>query len=382
ALRNEVDGVIQSLKNKYELAREKAEIIDILLEETKQSASLMNDKLIQYEILKRDVDVNSLLYDRMLRRIKEFDVTDTSQPIDVWVVEDASVPEFPQNKRPKRTLMLGGLLSLMLGVGLAFFLEYLDNTVKTVEDAEPRLGLPVLGTVPLLKDSEYPVEQIVRKSPRSVIAESYKSLRTAVLLSSPNGAPRSLLISSMNPSTGKTVTAANMAVTFAQSERRVLLIDADMRRSRLHDIFGVANDSGLSSWLAGQTEMIIHEDGELPHLHIMPAGPVPHNPSELLISSRLETTLQEMRETYDYVIIDSPPMMNVTDANLISKVVDQTLLVIRSGVSTYESLRRGEKMLATINARTLGYVINAVDDRKEGGYHYYNYYSGYYADKT
>ncbi|MFP4446873.1 MAG: GumC family protein, partial [Desulfosudaceae bacterium] len=197
ALRNEVDGVIQSLKNKYELAREKAEIIDILLEETKQSASLMNDKLIQYEILKRDVDVNSLLYDRMLRRIKEFDVTDTSQPIDVWVVEDASVPEFPQNKRPKRTLMLGGLLSLMLGVGLAFFLEYLDNTVKTVEDAEPRLGLPVLGTVPLLKDSEYPVEQIVRKSPRSVIAESYKSLRTAVLLSSPNGAPRSLLISSM-----------------------------------------------------------------------------------------------------------------------------------------------------------------------------------------
>ncbi len=379
-LNQEIRGVIQSIKNKYELAREKADSIEALLEENKQKASLMSDKLIQYEILKRDVDVNSLLYDRMLRRIKEFDVTDASQPIDVWVVEEATVPEYPLNKRPKRTLMLGLVMSLMLGVGLAFFLEYLDNTVKTVEDAEARLGLPVLGMVPLLKDSDSPIEHIVRDSPRSVIAENYKSLRTAVLLSSPDDAPRSLLISSMNPSTGKTVTAVNLAVTFAQSERRVLLIDADMRRPRIHNIFGMDNENGLSTLLAGQSEMVIQESTEIPFLHVLTSGPVPPNPSELLISSRLESTLSELREKYDYVIIDSPPMMNVTDANLISRVVDQTLLVIRSGVSTYESLRRGEKMLATIKARTLGYIINAVDNKKEGSYYYNQYYHGYYAD--
>ncbi|MFW5989581.1 MAG: polysaccharide biosynthesis tyrosine autokinase, partial [Desulfosudaceae bacterium] len=378
----EIRGVIQSIKNKYEMAREKADSIEALLEENKQKASLMSDKLIQYEILKRDVDVNSLLYDRMLRRIKEFDVTDSSQPIDVWVVEEATVPEYPLNKRPKRTLMLGLVMSLMLGVGLAFFLEYLDNTVKTMEDAEARLGLPVLGMVPFLKDSDSPIEHIVRDSPRSVIAENYKSLRTAVLLSSRDEDSRSLLISSMNPTTGKTVTAVNLAVTFAQSERRVLLLDADMRRPRIHNIFGMDNEKGLSSFLAGQSEMFIQESPETPFLHVMTSGPVPPNPSELLISSRLESTLSVLQEKYDYVIIDSPPMMNVTDANLISRVVDQTLLVIRSGVSTYESLRRGEKMLATIKARTLGYIVNAVDNKKEGSYYYNQYYHGYYADES
>ncbi len=376
----EIRGVIQSIKNNYELAREKANSIESLLDKTKQNAALMNDKLIQYEILKRDVDVNTLLYERLLRRIKEYDATDTSQSVDVWVVEEAATPQFPINKRPKRTLMLGFLVSLMLGVGLAFFLEYLDNTVKTAEDVEARLGHPVLGMVPLLTDDAVQMEKIVLQSPQSIIAENYKTIRTVILLSEDEPVSQSILVSSMTQATGKTVTSINLAITFAMSDRRVLLIDGDMRRPRIHSVFNVPNDSGLSTYLAGgESEIRPHQPNpDLSGLYVIPSGPVPSNPSELLSSTRLRKLLAAVGETYDFIFIDSPPILNVTDANLISKAVDQTLLVIRSGVSTYDSLRRLEAMMSQINAPILGYIVNAVDEKEQRHYYYKNYGNYYY----
>ncbi len=384
-LNQEIRGVIQSIKNKYELAQEQAANLETLLNETKQSAALMNDKLIQYEILKRDVNVNNLLYDRMLQRIKEYDATDTSSSINVWVVEDAAVPVFPFNKQMKRSVMTGIVVSLMLGVGLAFFLEYLDNTVKTVDDAESRLNLPLMGAVPLLKDHTGKIETIVQDAPLSVVSEHYKAIRTAVLLSSSDGAPKSVLISSMNPKTGKTVTATNLALAFAQSELKVILIDADMRRPRIHRVFDLDNETGLSTCLAGQSDIPIRKKEDLPFLRFVPAGPIPPNPSELLSSHRLETVLNRLRESYDCVIIDSPPMLTVTDAILISKAVDQTLLIIRSGVSTYDSMLRGEKILSGVNAKGLGYVVNALDQERARYDYYYRtygrYYGRYYTDE-
>jgi capsular exopolysaccharide synthesis family protein len=384
-LNQEIRGVILSIKNKYELAQEQAANLQSLLDQTKQTATLMNDKLIQYEILKRDVKVNNILYERMLQRIKEYDATDTSSPINVWVVEQAAVPRMAFNKDLKRTILMGIIAGLMLGVGLAFFLEYLDNTVKTVEDAESRLNLPLMGAVPLLKDDNGKIETIVQDSPLSVVSEHYKAIRTAVLLSSSSGAPKSVLISSMNPKTGKTVTATNLALAFAQSELRVLLVDADMRRPRIHKVFGLDNKTGLSTCLAGQTGIPISKKEEMPFLHFVPAGPVPPNPSELLSSHRLEKIIHGLRESYDCVIIDSPPMLTVTDAILISKLVDQTLLVIRSGVSTYESMLRGEKILSGVNAKGLGYIVNALDQERVRYDYYYRtygrYYGRYYTDE-
>lgn len=377
-LNQEIRGVIQSIQNKYALAQEQAANLEALLNETKQSAALMNDKLIQYEILKRDVKVNNLLYDRMLQRIKEYDATDTSSSISVWVVEDAAVPGAPFNKQIRRSVMMGILVSLMLGVGLAFFVEYLDNTVKTVEDAESRLNLPLIGAVPLVKDETGDIEKVVLHSPLSVVSEHYKAIRTAVLLSSSDGAPKSVLISSMNPKTGKTVTAVNLALAFAQSELKVLLIDADMRRPRIHNVFGLDNKTGLSTCLAGQSGVPVRKSADMPFLHFLPAGPVPPNPSELLSSHRLEKMLQSMQDNYDCVIIDSPPLLTVTDAILISKIVDQTLLIIRSGVSTYESMLRGEKILSSVKARGLGYIVNAVDQERVRYDYYYRSYGRYY----
>jgi hypothetical protein len=278
-LDTEIIDVIQSVKNSYKLAQQKAKKSQALLDEAKQNAALMSDKLIQYEILNRDVEVHRLLYDRLLSRIKEFNITETQLDVEVWVIENAETPKTPITKGPKRTLMLGILLSLAAGIGLAFFLDYMDNTLKTAEDAEERLGIPILGMVPLIKkENKNHIETIVSEKPNSVISEAYKAIRTSILLSSPDASPEIILISSMNQGAGKTVTSLNLAIALAQSEKKVLLVDADMRRSRIHKIFNLDNTCGLSTYLAGQSDIITFPSGSQLYLDIAPSGPVPPNP--------------------------------------------------------------------------------------------------------
>jgi polysaccharide biosynthesis transport protein len=376
-LETEVKDVIQSVKNRYELARQKAIKMQSALDESKQNAALMSDKLIQYEILNRDVEVHRLLFDRLLSRIKEFDITETQQEVDVWVVENADTPKTPITQGPKRTLMMGILFSLLAGIGVAFFLDYMDNTVKTAEDAEQRLGFPILGMVPMIKkEDETDIETIVAKEPGSAISEAYKAIRTAVLLSSPDASPEIILITSMNQGVGKTVTTLNLAIALAQSEKKVLLVDADMRRSRIHRIFNIDNTRGLSTYLSGQSEIVTFPSGIQDYLDIAPAGPTPPNPSELLSSARLGEFVRSVKQHYDFVIMDSPPLLNVSDAHLISKVVEETILVARSGISTYESVARAHQMLTNIHSTVLGIIVNAVDIKKEN-YYYYRHYGSY-----
>lgn len=375
-LSDEIRNVIQSIKNRYELADQKAKSLEVLLNKTKQNAAFMGDKFIQYEILNRDVEVHRLLYDRLLSRIKEFNITEQQQTIDVWVIESADTPTSPITKGPKRAVLVGILFSLAAGIGLAFFLDHMDNTVKTSEDAENRLGLPILGMIPLLKESEQDIEKIVLQSPSSITSEAYKAIRTSVLLSSPDSAPKSILISSMNQGVGKTVTSVNLAISFAQSNKKVLLIDGDMRRARVHKIFNLENTSGLSTYLSGQSDITILKNNDLDYLDIAPAGPVPPNPSELLSSSRLNKLIMDLSDNYDFIIFDSPPMFNVSDAHLISKAAAQTILVTRSGLTTYDAVTKAYKMLTDINSEMLGLVINAVDLKKQQ--QYYSKYDGPY----
>ncbi|MEZ4605127.1 MAG: CpsD/CapB family tyrosine-protein kinase, partial [Desulfobacterales bacterium] len=219
--------------------------------------------------------------------------------------------------------------------------------------------------MPLVKkDAHTHIETIVLEEPGSIISEAYKAIRTSVLLSSPEGSPEIILISSMNQGTGKTVSSLNLAIALAQSEKKVLLVDADMRRSRIHKIFGLDNTSGLSTYLSNKSDIITMPSGKQEFLDIAPAGPVPPNPSELLTFSRLGKFIQTVREQYDFVIIDSPPLFNVSDAHLISKVVEQTILVVRSGNSTYDSVARAQNILTNINSSLLGLIVNAVDIKK------------------
>ncbi len=375
-LNNEIQNVIQSVKNRYELAQQKVKSIQTLLNQTKQNAAFMSDKFIQYEILNRDVEVHRLLYDRLLSRIKEFDITEQQQTIDVWVVESADPPGSPITKGPRRAILIGIIFSLAAGIGLAFFLDHMDNTVKTSEDAEERLGLPILGMIPLLKESGQKIENITIQAPSSIVSEAYKAIRTSVLLSSPDGAPKRLLLSSMNQGVGKTATSVNLAISFAQSEKKVLLIDGDMRRARIHKVFNLDNTSGLSTYLTNQSDITIFKHDALDCLDIAPAGPVPPNPSELLSSSKLSNLITDLSDNYDFIIFDSPPMFNVSDAHLISKIAEQTILVTRSGLTTYDAVFKANKMLTDINSEMLGLIINAVDLKKQ--HQYYSKYDGPY----
>jgi polysaccharide biosynthesis transport protein len=376
-LNMEVKDAIQSVNNRYELARQTANKLQEQLDEAKMNAALMGDKFIQYEILNRDVEVHRLLYERLLSRIKEFNIVETQQEVEVWVIENAETPTSPVTQGPKRALMIGLFLSLAAGIGLAFFLDYMDDTIKTAEDAEQRLGIPVLGMVPLMpKEAEGDIETIVLKKPGSAVSEAYKAIRTAVLLSSPEGSPEIILISSMNQEVGKTVTAFNLALALAQSEKKVLLVDGDMRRSRIHKIVHIDNIRGLSTYLSDRSEIITLPSGIHDYLDIAPAGPVPSNPSELLSSARLGELIRTLKAQYDFIIIDSPPLLNVSDAHLISKEVEQTILVARSGVSSYEGVSRAHKMLTSIHSSMLGIIVNAVDVKKEK-YYYSKYYGSY-----
>lgn len=382
----EIRRIIRSIKNEYELANSNENNIRNLLSDTKQEALNLSEKFIQYGVLKREVETNRQLYDSLLAKMKEQSITEELQSVNVWIVEEAETPEQPSKPRKALNILLGLVTGLFGGIGLAFFIEYLDNTVKTPEEVEARLGVPVLGTVSLLKkasktDNISGIEKIVIDEPKSNYAESYKALRTSIMLSSADSPPKSVLVTSAGPGEGKTTTAINLALAVAQLYGRVLLLDADLRKPFIHRIFGLSNQSGLSTFLAGDSSRIIHK-GPMPNLDIITSGPIPPNPSELLGAKRFEKLMSDLAEKYDLVVCDSPPALTVTDSLILSKQFDGTLIVVRAGKTAYEMVERGLKLLkgrrsGDMESNVMGILINAVDITK--GYYYYKYYNYYYS---
>lgn len=372
----EIQRVIDSIKNDYELALSKERNLKALLSRTKSEALELNEKFIQYGILKREVETNRQLYDALMKKIKEQSVTEKIQSVNVWIVEKAETPEYPVKPRKALNLLLGIIVGLFGGVGIAFFIEYLDNTIKSPDDAEARLEKPVLAVIPLLKEKDKNIEEIVLKEPRSSFAEDYKVLRTSLLLASAEKPPKTVLITSTGPDEGKTVTAINLASAIAQSEYTVLLIDADLRKPRIHKVFSLNNDKGLSTYLAGASDMNIIQEGPLSNFSIIPSGPLPPNPSELLGSKRMKELIETLKDKYDVIIIDSPPVLTVSDSMILGRIVDGLLLVTRGGKTTYELAGRAIKSLTDMKENLLGVVINALDIKK--GEYYYRYYNTYY----
>jgi len=291
------------------------------------------------------------------------------------------LPKFPAKPKKKRNILLGIILGLFGGIGLAFFLEYLDNTVKTPEDVEDRFNIPVISTIDLFKEKNQTIVQNVLKDTSSLIAESFKGLRTSVFLSSADNPPKILLITSMAPGEGKSSVAVCLAGSIAQTGKRILLIDADMRRPVQHKNFNQENTSGLSSLLAGVAE----EDESiqldiLENLDLITAGPIPPNPSELLSSKKFKEMLHTFSNSYDMVIIDSPPLASVTDPVILSQNVDGVIIVTWAGKTTYEILGKGLKQLTEINAPITGLVLNRFSAKKSG--YYYNYGDYYYSSES
>jgi succinoglycan biosynthesis transport protein ExoP len=381
----EIRRVIASIKNEYELARSSEATLHSALSSTKAEALSLNEKFIQYGVLTREVETNRQLYDALIKKLKEQSVTEQVQTVNVWVVEKAEKPVSPIKPRKSLDILLGIIVGLFGGIGLAFFFEYLDNTIKSAEDAETRIGLPVLGTIPLMESKDENIEETLLKGPQSVFSESYKTVRTAILLSSASHPPRNILITSMTPEEGKTVTSINLAITIARSGYSVLLIDSDLRKPRIHTVFGLNNLSGLSTYLAGATRDITAVfKNPMVNLTVIPSGPVPPNPSELLGSDRMNELLKIVNEKFDLIIWDSPPLMTVTDSMILSRVLDGTIIVTKAGKTTYDIVGRGLKLLqgdrdSLVDSHILGLIVNAFNV-KHADQHYYQYYN-YYPSK-
>jgi len=386
----EINRVINSLRNSYRVALAKEESLKAALAKQKKESLDLNQKAIQYSVLNREVESARDMYDLLIKRFKETTLTEDMRTGNIRVIDRAEVPLYPVKPKKKLNLLLAVIVGLVAGTGLAFFFEYLDNTIKIPEDLKQHLKIPYLGPTPLIEakgrsqnGGDRSRELVCLTAPKSTASESYRGIRTNILFSSAGSAPQVVLVTSPGPREGKTITTANLAIAMAQSGTRVVIIDCDLRRPKIHNLFDVPRDRGVTNLLVGNDGMersIIHS--QVPNLDVVPCGPLPPNPSEMLGSDRMEALLKALRKRYDRILIDSPPITAVTDAVILSKYVDGVVVVIRAGDTVREVAKNSLNQLQAVGAHILGGVLNAVDIGKDKYYYYYyyQYYNYYYGD--
>ncbi len=380
---SEVKRVVTSVKNDYELAKAREASLRNQFSQGKGEAASLSEKSIEFDVLKREVESNQQMYEALLKRIKETSLVEEVKSFNIYIVDRAEVPKGPIKPRKFYNILLSIIIGMFGGVGVAFFLEYVDDTFKTPEDVEGKLSVPLLGVIPVVKKADMPdggIETLAHADPKTNISETYKALRTSILLSSVEPV-KSFVVTSSVENEGKTTTAINLAISFAQLEQQVLLVDADLRKPKIHSVFGLDNSVGLSNYLTRQIIQDIIKKSDIPNLNIIPAGPLPPNPSELLSSKRMKDFIDNATERFDIVIFDTAPLITVTDTTILSAVANGTVLVIRSGKTSFDLARRATKLLTDANSRILGTVLNGMDTKKEGYKYLYPYYYDYGRDK-
>jgi capsular exopolysaccharide synthesis family protein len=398
----------RSVRNEAELKR--------ALETTKAETVQQNQAGIRFATLQAELDTARNLYTEFLNKTKQADLQLVEQHRNLKVVETAELPGAPIGPQRFRTILIGLFVSLIAGIGLAFFLEYLDNTVKSVEDIERIAQLPTLAVIPSIAtitakamsgqrkredssqalsvranaDSAMAVSpgngkltKLVTLDQLSSVVEAYRMLRTSVLLSAAGNPPKTILFTSGQPGEGKTTTAINTAISLSQLGASVLLIDADLRRPTVHRVFKMGQSQGLSTFLSRQVEIdpLINKLW-VPNLSVLPCGPIPPNPAELISSERMRLLLKELGQKYDHILIDSPPLINVTDPVILSTMVDGVILVVQAGRSTRDIVRRARQELGSVGAKIFGVVLNNLDIKREGYDSYLATYGNYgYGEK-
>jgi len=394
----------EKLRADYERAVRDDQSLKVALDRAKAEAVQQNQDYIQYNILKQDVDTSKALYTDFLQKTNQAHAQVAEQHNPMRVIQPARAPVEPVGPKRLLTMLLGVFAGLGGGIGLAFFLEYLDNTIKSVEDVSRYAQLPALGVIPAISGNSArglsgkrgkpkalkggvskigglaQPGQLLALDNRSSAAEAYRVLRTSVLLSAAGNPPKTILITSSQPGEGKTTTTVNTAISLAQLGASVLIIDCDLRKPTTHKVLGADPSRGLSTYLSRNIEI----DGliqklQIPNLSLIPCGPIPPNPAELISSAKMKHMLHLLAERYDHILIDAPPLVNVADPVILSTLVDGVMLVVHGGKSTRDIVRRSRHELASVGAKIFGVVLNNVDLRNEG---YESYYYSSYGEPT
>jgi len=397
-LRSEVGSIVAGIESKYLAAQEKEDDLRDELEKQKEAALLLKDASVEYAILDREAETNRQLYDSILQRMKEMGVSAELRASNVFVIDAAYPPAFPASPRKSRNLALALVLGLLAGLGAAFAREYFDNTLKTPQDVERYLGLPSLGVVPDFltlepESSAEPASQAVSalapvaisaegesrevafaNDPLSLATESYRSIRTGILLSQAGEPPHTILFTSGARGEGKSATSLNTAVLFAQLGAPVLLIDADLRRPSCHTVLGMDNTIGLTEVLTGQVDPAEAIRPARPGLFFLSSGDRPPNPTELLGSHRMVEILATLQKEYAYILIDAPPLISLSDSVVLSTLVDGVVLLVDQKHTPRQLVRQAQAQLMRARARILGVVLNRFDMQRSSYAHYIDEY--------
>jgi polysaccharide biosynthesis transport protein len=383
----EQNRLLLQAKENYIIARANEDQTTAALEQQKTDAYKLRDDLVEFTLRQREFEANRTLYDSLRERLRTAGVQAGLESLEIDVVDAALIPASPL-LRPQSSVIITALVfGLLGGIVMAFLLESLDTGMRSVAEIENITELPSLAIVP--RGRRTTAEQAstlttaqrnigVLTQPKSQFAESFRSLRTSLLLSTTGHPPQIIVLTSATPSEGKTTIASNLATILAQRDTRVLLIDGDLRRPNIHHRFGMNGKTGLTTVLTGATvlEETVQSAPEVPNLDILPSGPIPPFPAEMLSSDAMGALLKRCAELYSYIVIDSPPILSVTDGVILSRQADAVVLVVRHGKSSKHVVRRARDLLLRSGAPITGIVLNAVDLNSPEYYGYYGY-SGY-----
>ena len=379
----EVGKVIQSVRAEYEAALAQERSLVGALESQKSEALGLNRKGIEYSVLSREAESNRQIYEALLQRTKETGISSELKTSNIRVVDAAETPTVPVLPRRQRDLMMSALSGSILALGLVFLFEYLDNRIKSPQELRAHLGLPFLGMVPAI-DTGGPT--MLHQGVPPAFAEAIRAIRTNVLFSSAEEGVRMIVVTSAGPGEGKSMFSSNLSVSLAQAGQRVLHIDADMRRPRVHDIFDVTQEPGLSNLLVGDckpSEAVRKTD--VPNLCLLPAGMIPPNPAELLGSKRCAEYFATLSGHFDWVVIDSPPVLAVADASILANSATGVVFVVGADQTSRHTARTAVEQLEAVQAHVIGAVLNRADLERNPYYYsayYRKEYSRYYARAT
>ncbi|MEA1949167.1 MAG: polysaccharide biosynthesis tyrosine autokinase [Thermodesulfobacteriota bacterium] len=377
----EEQKVFLAIANLYKAALQKVKTMRVRVEYQKKRAIELNEGATQYKIMAREVETNNGIYQSLLERTKEIESMVGVSSSNIHIIDKAMLPVTPFKPKVKLNLLLAIVVGMMGGLGLAFFLEYFTDTITNPDEISDRFRIPILGVVPLTKHNEFPVEHTFVEDPRAPLSEAMRSTRMSIQLSGTAPQAGSFVLTSTKPSEGKTTMAANLALAFAGAGERVILVDADMRKPRLHKFFQGRKDDfgpGLSKFLAGVgSKGLVCQNG-ICNLCFIPSGPVPPNPVELLASDRFAMLVKTLTRRFDRVIVDGPPYLGFADSLVISRYMGGVVLVSSMGETTRDALLHFKKSVINSQGKILGCIINKVNLSKRFGYQsYYKYYSYY-----